>query len=163
MHLRYYDILNDNLLQIQCWVGLWKNSKTVNIWRSYRQESRLSQALCALNTSVQNDTRVHVLCRQCFLPTRPVDRGARYTLPAFTGRVSGPCSRVVCSGPKRCNVFATCNAVAIRPEAKPPNRKKSPLSNRPVAHFHGKRERERVVMGPTTTITMSHRRSIQST
>jgi len=68
-----------------------------------------------VNTGVSLDTRVHGPCsrapvhtnrehgpstldtarvlasgisRQCFLPTRPVDTGARYTLPVFTGRRS---------------------------------------------------------------------------
>jgi len=41
----YCGIFNENLLQIYCWVCLWKNFKISQHWLRYRQESWLPHAL----------------------------------------------------------------------------------------------------------------------
>jgi len=41
---------------------------------------------------------MHVYNREHGRSTRPVFTGAQYILPVFTGRVDGPCSRLVWTG-----------------------------------------------------------------
>jgi len=46
-HLRYCGIFNDCLLQIHCWVCLWKSFKISQHLQSYRQQIWLSRAFYA--------------------------------------------------------------------------------------------------------------------